>query len=63
MERNREMIDKSEFCVVYFDENYTPPRRKNSKRDVCDYQPKSGTKIAYEYAVRKKVKIVNVFKL
>lgn len=28
VERNFEMIDKSKFCVIYYDENYTPPRRK-----------------------------------
>ena len=28
VERNRAMIQKSDFCVVYYDENYLPPRRK-----------------------------------
>lgn len=60
VERNQEMIDKSEFCIVYYDENYKPPRRKNSRRDLCDYQPKSGTTIAYNYAVQKQLKIINV---
>jgi uncharacterized phage-like protein YoqJ len=54
VERNQEMINKSDFCVVYYDENYAPPRRKNSRRDMTDYQPRSGTKIAYDYAVKKK---------
>ena len=62
VERNQEMINKSDFCVVYYDENYAPPRRKNSRRDLTDYQPKSGTAVAYEYAIRKKRKIINVFK-
>ena len=35
VERNQEMVNQSSFCVVYFDENYAPPRR-NSKRDL-DY--------------------------
>ncbi|MBQ7032060.1 MAG: DUF1273 family protein [Clostridia bacterium] len=61
VERNQEMINKSDFCVVYYDENYAPPRRRNSSRDLTDYQPKSGTKVAYDYAVRKKKEIVNVF--
>ena len=61
-ERNQEMINKSDFCVVYYDENYLPPRRRNSKRDLFDYQPKSGTAVAYEYAVKKKKKIINTFK-
>ena len=60
VERNQEMIDRSKFCVVYYDENYLPPRRKNGKRDLFDYQPKSGTKIAYDYAVRKGSVIINV---
>ena len=60
VERNQEMINKSDFCVVYYDENYLPPRRKNSRRDLFDYQPKSGTAVAYEYAVRKKKQIINI---
>ena len=60
VERNREMIDKSDFCIVYYDENYLPPRRRNSRRDLTDYQPKSGTKVAYDYAVRKKKTIINM---
>ncbi len=62
VERNREMIDKSDFCVVYYNENYLPPRRKNSRRDLLGYQPKSGTAVAYDYAVKKKKKIINVLK-
>ena len=61
VKRNQEMINKSDFCIVYYDENYAPPRRKNSKRDLTDYQPKSGTKIAYDYAVKKKKEIINVY--
>ena len=61
VERNQEMINKSDFCVIYYDENYLPPRRKNSRRDLFDYQPKSGTAVAYDYAVKKKKKIINCF--
>lgn len=53
VEHNQEMINKSEYCVVYYDENYTPPRRKNSRRDLSDYQPKSGTKVAWDYATKR----------
>ena len=60
VERNIEMINKSRFCVTYFDENYAPPRRKQSKRALTDYQPKSGTARAYDYAVKKKKEIINV---
>ena len=61
VERNQEMINKSDFCVVYYDENYAPPRRRNSKRDLLDYQPKSGTKVALDYAMKKGICIKNVF--
>lgn len=60
VERNYEMINNSNYCVIYYDKNYMPPRRKNSRRDLFDYQPSSGTKLAYDYAVKKKLKIVNV---
>ena len=38
VERNFEMIDNSQYCLVYYDEVHAPTRRK------------SGTKIALEYA-------------
>ena len=60
VERNCEMIDKSDICVIYFNDGYLPPRRKNSWRDLTDYQPKSGTGIAYKYAVQKKRTIINL---
>lgn len=60
VERNQEMINKSDFCVVYYDENYAPPRRRNSRRDLTNYQPRSGTKVAYDYAVKKKRFIINL---
>ena len=63
VERNQEMINHSKFCVVYYDENYLPPRRKNSRRDLFDYQPKSGTAVAYDYAVKKKKEIINIYKI
>ena len=61
VERNQEMINHSKFCVVYYDKNYLPPRRKNSKRDLFDYQPQSGTAVAYDYAVKNKKIIINCF--
>ena len=60
VERNQEMINHSKCCVVYYDENYLPPRSKNSGRDLFDYQPKSGIAVAYDYAVKKKKEIINV---
>ena len=58
VERNQEMIDKSDFCIVYYDESYKPPRRKNSRRDLFDYQPKSGTALALNYAKQRKKNII-----
>lgn len=53
VERNYEMIDNSSYCIIYYDENYRPPRRKNSRRDLFDYQPKRGTAVAYDYVIKK----------
>ena len=61
VERNQEMINKSSFCIVYYNENYLPSIRKNSRKDVGFYQPKSGTKIAYDYALKKDLTVYNVF--
>ncbi len=61
VERNQYMIDKSSVCVVYYNPDYAPPRRKNSRHDLTTYQPKSGTKLAYDYAVKKGKTIFNIF--
>ena len=61
VKRNQHMIDESSVCVCFYDENYLPARRKQSRRDLFDYQPASGTGIAYQYAVKKKKKIINIF--
>ena len=45
IKRNREMIDKSEYCVFYYNKLLEPTNRN------------SGTKIAYKYAIKKKRKI------
>ena len=60
-ERNQAMIRESDICIFYYDENYLPKRRKMSKHSLTDYQPKSGTAVAYEYAVSKNKKIINVY--
>ena len=49
--RNQAMIKDSDFCVFYLDKNYVSPSKTNS-----------GTKIAYEYALRKNKRIINLFK-
>ena len=61
VERNYEMINCSSICVCYYNREYQPPRRKNSNKDLYDYQPKSGTKIAYEYAIKKCDSVINMF--
>ena len=60
VERNQAMINDSDYCVFYYDENYQPPSRKHSKRSINCYQPKSGTKLAYDYAKQKKKTIFNI---
>ena len=59
VERNQAMINDSDYCIFYCDENYLPPSRKYSKRSAY-YQPKSGTKLAYEYAKQKKKTLINL---
>ena len=59
--RNQTMIDHSDVCVFYYDKNYMPPQRKNSKRDLVAYQPRSGTAIAWQYAKDKNKVIINLW--
>lgn len=59
VERNYEMIDNSTCCVFYYNENYTPPPKGNT---LLPSRRKSGTKVAYEYAVKKKKQIINLHK-
>lgn len=49
VERNYEMIDKSKFCIIYFDKEIAPKTRK------------SGTEIAYNYAVKNNKQIIIPF--
>lgn len=58
--RNYAMIDDSTYCIFYYDKEYLPEMRKYSKRDIGYYQPKSGTALAYIYAMQKKKIIINV---
>ncbi len=60
VERNFEMIDDSDFCVFYYVENYKPTMRKYSKGSLSYYQQTSGTKVAYEYANKKKKNVINI---
>lgn len=53
--RNQAMIDGSDYCIFYYDENYIPIKKKKNQSQV------SGTKKAYEYALKKKKLIINVY--
>ena len=48
VERNCEMIDSSQYCIVYYDENIAPTTRK------------SGTKIALDYAIKQDKTIIYI---
>ncbi len=50
VKRNFYMIDISDICIFYYDENY-----------VQTMNARSGTKIAYHYAVSKQKSIINLF--
>ncbi len=49
VERNRELIDKSDICIFYYTHDYTPTKKR-----------KSGTLLAYDYALRKNKRIINI---
>lgn len=63
IERNKAMIDNSDYCIFYYDENYKPPTRKHKKSDAFKYQPNSGTSLAYNYAKRKRKNLINIIQL
>jgi len=46
VERNRDMIDQSDVCIIYCEEDYAPKNRK------------SGTRLALEYAVKRNKRII-----
>lgn len=46
IERNQEMIDNSAFCIIFYNENIS--------------KKKSGTRVAFNYAKRKNLRIKNV---
>lgn len=45
--RNKKLIDESDFCLIYFRENYFLPNNRNS-----------GTKIAFDYAKKENKNII-----
>ncbi len=63
IERNYEMINNSTFCVFYYNKNYVPQLKQNRKNKMLQQSsPNSGTKIAYNYALKKKKIIINLYK-
>ena len=66
VERNQAMINASDYCIFYYNLDYLPAKRQYSKRSVGEYQPKSGTALAFQYATKKKrggkdLTIINVY--
>lgn len=57
VERNQAMINDSDYCIFYYNENYKPKPNKKP----ASTEPKSGTGIAYKYAKQKNKTIINVF--
>lgn len=49
--RNKKLIDESDFCLFYYKENYSLPTLNGQIRN-------SGTKIAYDYSINQKKKII-----
>ena len=60
VERNYHMIDKADVCIFYYNETYHLPLKPAIGKRIFSFQPKSGTKIAYDYAVQKKKTIINL---
>lgn len=60
IKRNNAMIDNSNICIFYYNQNYLPDKI-HTHNNMIIKQPKSGTKIAYEYAISKHKNIINVF--
>ena len=61
VERNYLMIDNSTYCIFYYDKNYTPPQKPLKNNMLPPPRNNSGTKIAYNYAVKKKKEIINLY--
>lgn len=60
VKRNQEMIDKSDICVIYYDEKYQPTHKSKVGKALLSNHSTSGTKIAHNYALKKKKIIINL---
>lgn len=63
IKRNYYMIDKSNYCIFYYDKNYTTCNRMSNNNLLTSFKSNSGTKIAYDYAIKTKKNIINLFNL
>ena len=59
VERNQAMINDSDVCVFYYNEDYVPSLNRQA---LSPSKRNSGTKIAYHYAVKKNKTIINLYK-
>lgn len=55
------MIAKSSVCVFYYDTDYRAISRRYVKNRIITRETKSGTKLAYDFAVSQNLKIINLF--
>lgn len=62
VERNYEVIDSSTYCIFYYNENYVPTQSRKQNNQLTTSYRKSGTRAAYDYAVKKKKNIINVYR-
>ena len=61
VERNRVMIDESAYCIFYYNEEHLGQKRRRFINNTEFLETcKSGTKIALDYAVKKRKNIINV---
>ena len=61
VERNYEMINRATYCIFYYNENNFD-LQNNANKECFYLARKSGTQVAYNYAVKKKKKIINLCK-
>lgn len=63
IERNKAMIDDSDLCVFYYNENYDVTPKKQAQKNLSYYRPKSGTRLSYKYAKSKNKKLINIYEI
>ena len=62
IKRDRYLIDNSDISLFYYDDNYTPIDKITNNKTYFPIKKKvSGTQLAYEYAIKKNKKIINLF--